>query len=435
MKRLFIWGAGDIGKRVLSHLSEKWEVIFVDTNKQIGNKIYQKRNIISIEEYIEKYSDQFILIAHLHETESISVLQRNKITNYFIHCELPGDFREPYIGDFLKEYIINYLGIRTDYVLYGLGIYSLIVDDWIFTHAGIHPNIVRQDGFPNKLTEKLMQQYAGLSIIDDIQQLSGIKEICICLDDYSELEKHSVFQEYYITDIFDCTDRIISYHNPEIEKFHNLHEGLRCFIVATGPSLKMEDLNLLKEKKEICISMNSIDCAFDKTDWRPDYYVVSDRRRLDEDRGQIDSLPIKEKFISDNSDIFWKRAHEKNVNRFHQHCEYCFNKKPKFSDDFSKKSYTGTTVTYTCMQLAVYMGFKEIYLLGVDFTGGDTTDGEYSHFHAEEELVAVCYKDHVWSAYTSAKQYADEHGIKIYNATRGGKLEIFPRIDFDSLFV
>ena len=36
--------------------------------------------------------------------------------------------------------------------------------------------------------------------------------------------------------------------------------------------------------------------------------------------------------------------------------------------------------------------------------------------------------------FLAAKRYADAHGIKIYNATRGGKLEVFPRVEFDSLF-
>jgi hypothetical protein len=34
----------------------------------------------------------------------------------------------------------------------------------------------------------------------------------------------------------------------------------------------------------------------------------------------------------------------------------------------------------------------------------------------------------------SAKEYADEHGIKILNATRGGELEVYDRVCFDSLF-
>ena len=42
--------------------------------------------------------------------------------------------------------------------------------------------------------------------------------------------------------------------------------------------------------------------------------------------------------------------------------------------------------------------------------------------------------DNIYNAHVAAKKYADEHDIKIYNATRGGKLEVFPRVDFDSLF-
>ena len=42
-------------------------------------------------------------------------------------------------------------------------------------------------------------------------------------------------------------------------------------------------------------------------------------------------------------------------------------------------------------------------------------------------------KEHVERAFQSAKLYAENHGIKIYNATRGGKLEIFERADFDLL--
>ena len=39
----------------------------------------------------------------------------------------------------------------------------------------------------------------------------------------------------------------------------------------------------------------------------------------------------------------------------------------KFSDNFAKVAYAGQTVTYLNMQLAYFMGFKNIYLIGVDF--------------------------------------------------------------------
>ena len=87
-----------------------------------------------------------------------------------------------------------------------------------------------------------------------------------------------------------------------------------------------------------------------------------------------------------------------------------------------------------CIQLAVYLGFAEIYLLGTDFTGVNNYGSKYGHFYDEKDLDSVCYTDQVKLGYEKAKQYADCHGIKIFNATRGGNLEIFERVDFDSLF-
>ncbi len=37
-------------------------------------------------------------------------------------------------------------------------------------------------------------------------------------------------------------------------------------------------------------------------------------------------------------------------------------------------------------------------------------------------------------SYELCKEFAEKNGVKIYNATRGGKLEVFERVDFDSLF-
>ena len=36
-------------------------------------------------------------------------------------------------------------------------------------------------------------------------------------------------------------------------------------------------------------------------------------------------------------------------------------------------------------------------------------------------------------SYEFAKEACDKVGFKVYNATRGGKLEVFPRVDLDSL--
>ena len=104
----------------------------------------------------------------------------------------------------------------------------------------------------------------------------------------------------------------------------------------------------------------------------------------------------------------------------------------------------GHTVTYAMLQLAVYMGFQKIYLLGIDhqyateYANGKKRQNNvknYSSLLADENDVSGFYLiDKTTLAYRAARKYADAHGIEMYNATRGGKLEEFERVDFDSLF-
>ena len=110
-----------------------------------------------------------------------------------------------------------------------------------------------------------------------------------------------------------------------------------------------------------------------------------------------------------------------------------------FSDDFSRKVYNGSTVTYVCIQLAVYLGFKEIYLIGVDY---NYTANAKNHFTEQPELDGVFdgmsgqnrIQDISYIAFQKAKEYASNHGIKIYNATRTTCLDVFEQVDFDTLF-
>lgn len=442
MRRLYIWGRGEIGGRIIRHLNDNWNIVFVDSNEQLVGSNFHGKEVIGIEEYIKYYSNEFILIAHLCEMESIALLKEHNITNYFVYSDLPGEFLEPCFRDELKKYIISYLGGRENFVIYGLNLYSIIIDNWLFERYGIHPSIYVHGDKNTALTDKIEQKYQDLRLIRNISQLNSIEEICISTSNYKEILDAEDFKVFQLTDIFDCSDKIGTYHNPLIEKFHNMHEGKRCFIVATGPSLKMEDLDLLHNREEICISMNSIFHAFEKTSWRPNYYVALDYRVLDAVRQAIDGWSVEASFISDDSDAFWKIKHKKNVYKYHQTYDYHYDRCPKFSEDFSRRSYMGATVTYTCLQLAVYMGFKEIYLLGVDFTNGDQKKNvSQPHFYNEEQdkrdyeiYYNVAHTEHIFHAYLATKKYADLYGIKIFNATRGGELEIFERVDFDSLF-
>ena len=189
VKKLFILGAGNIGRRVFNHLGKDWEVTFVDSNEKLVGTRFNEREIIGIEEYIKKYNDEFILVAHMQENESVEFLEKNNIVNYFMHCDLPGEFKEPYLRNSLKEYIIGYFKGKTQYILYGLGLYSIIIDDWLYEAFGVHPYILVQKNLPQEVIENIRQKYKGLMLINDIKGLD-VKEICVCTDNYLHRSDH-----------------------------------------------------------------------------------------------------------------------------------------------------------------------------------------------------------------------------------------------------
>lgn len=215
--------------------------------------------------------------------------------------------------------------------------------------------------------------------------------------------------------------------------YKDIHNGERCFIIATGPSLTMQDLENLKNEKTI--SMNSICKLYEETDWRPTYYAIQDNfvfNNMQDILRQHKEVPV---FISDN---IWKRfKREKEWIEFPTDTMYhsydILKQKyyARFSDDAYDIVYDGYSIAYSCIELAVYMGFKEIYLLGADCT----YLGEKEHFvdSGVEDRSRKYATPKLIVGYEKVKEYADSHGIKVFNATRGGVLEVFPRVDLDAV--
>ena len=153
-----------------------------------------------------------------------------------------------------------------------------------------------------------------------------------------------------------------------------------------------------------------------------------------ENQVDIDRLDVKYKIIGDTLKTFSQNAHDDSVFINHVINDLSEKLEPSFSENFAQYCSAGATITYGCIQFAVYMGIKEIYLLGIDFSGYGNQGATYGHFYEEKAPDGICFYKQNLLAYQSAKKYADAHGIKIYNATRGGNLEVFERVDFDSLF-
>jgi hypothetical protein len=248
--------------------------------------------------------------------------------------------------------------------------------------------------------------------------------------------------------------RFINYKATHFDRFpegrllralKGIHNNKRCFIIGNGPSLAIHDLDILLKRKEISFAFNRIYHIFDQTSWRPTYYISQDQKMLSGCYRDVERRVTGKKFIP--AEMKWYDGiNMSGVNYFHIINSNKDNK-PLFSDNIAKYVVNSKTVVFTAIQFAVYMGMKEIYLMGVDhhFHTSINSQGEIvvdptakdyfsDDYNRDRENLYIPNTDLSTLTYVAAKEYADTHGIEIYNATRGGKLEVFPRVDFDSLF-
>ncbi len=227
----------------------------------------------------------------------------------------------------------------------------------------------------------------------------------------------------------------------KLSDLKDIHKGERCFIIGNGPSLRYEDLDKLKN--EYTFAVNRIYLGFDKTEWRPTYYAIQDSKILDQYADEVAKLDLPYKFVPKQYED--KIVKPKGKVFFYNYIVRLFNgTAAKFSEDIAECTYEGGTVTFLCMQIAFYMGFEEIILLGNDFN--------YSLEKTKDGVVVNNVKDYFVDNYIGSKdtrfyprldlcqigfelarKKGEEKGVKILNATRGGKLEVFERVDFDSL--
>lgn len=220
-----------------------------------------------------------------------------------------------------------------------------------------------------------------------------------------------------------------------------------CVLIGSGPSLTIEDLTALgKRSGLVSVACNSIFKAYEFTDWRADLYCISDE-------GVFDTVGKKVLEIQKDKPIFvTERIYQKMDAadrpkvipvRVRRNVDYP--QRRRFSGNAARYTYTAGSVLYFMLQLAYYLGFKKIYLLGCDCNYSLTKQ-------ADGTLVSTGVKDYflpgyedrkghqpinqydiVIPDYEEARRFTDSHGVSVFNATRGGKLESFVRVSFDQV--
>ena len=274
------------------------------------------------------------------------------------------------------------------------------------------------------------------AVYDQVRITSGAKEAIA-----NQLLELGVPKEKISTSVWETSESASFF-----QSLKDHHKGQRAFILGNGPSLRIQDLDTLHANDEISFAFNKIFLAFNETKYRPSYYIIEDPLVAENNFQFINQLEGFPKLIPHRLSPWFPLSED--THHFNFIWDIRFPSPPRFNPD-PNEMYWGSTVVYNALQWAVYMGCDPIHLIGVDFnfiepqkTEMDgkvmVSEGERNHFHPDYRPVGERWfapnLNNQLISFQAAREAADSLGVRIINSTRGGKLEVFPRVPFESLF-
>ncbi len=242
------------------------------------------------------------------------------------------------------------------------------------------------------------------------------------------------------------------------------HKGKRCFILGSGPSIKKEDLKPLKN--EIVFALNNFYVHEDFTEImsgdKDKYYMTAPIHPPQTENEWKAWFEDMEKFVpKDTNMLFGLNAYDRNIkyifdkygifkehniNWYYTGINYNHDSFNKEAMDITKSIYTGEAVSIYAIILAIYMGFDEIYLLGMDhdyflyedeskmrmYSSAKHQKNEFKRSFGDTFYIREFLRQ--YNIFSKYKAFDDNSISKIFNASNGGVLKVFPKVNYEDLF-
>lgn len=222
--------------------------------------------------------------------------------------------------------------------------------------------------------------------------------------------------------------------SEHIASLKNKYKGEPMLVVGNGPSLNQTPL---EEFLDIpAIGMNKIDLLYTRSKWRPSIVMCVNNMVVKQnlDAFQKNSVPV---YLAWKARWFVKNR-AKHIHYFDLHSD------EEFQTDATKGFGSGVTVTYAALQMAYYMGADPVIVVGVDHNfdkvGGYATyekrvGDDVNHFDPnyfkDGTVWGLPNLDASEEVYAKSRQAFEADGRKIYDATIGGKLQVFEKISIE----
>jgi len=223
-----------------------------------------------------------------------------------------------------------------------------------------------------------------------------------------------------------------------LAELKDIHSGKRAVIIGNGPSLKQTDLSKLKG--EFTFGLNRIYLMFPELGFSTTYFVSVNDLVIEQCVDDICALTMP-KFLSWRSHRFFPAG------PLPATFLYTTYDNPAFARDVRGRVWESATVTYVALQLAYHMGFQQVILVGVDHSGSVpgkanstivSQGDDPNHFDPRYFGKGFRWQlpDFEMSeiGYRLARRAYEAAGRQVLDATIGGKLTVFPKVEYASLF-
>ena len=231
------------------------------------------------------------------------------------------------------------------------------------------------------------------------------------------------------------------------KKFKNIHKNEKCFIILNGPSTSKEDLSKLKDEKVFCV--NSF-YRGDKIEIiKPDYYCITDSMFfVKENKQHLQDLLNKcsySTFFFNYKYLMYNKIKDNVYVTFAGHMPNAI----KINNNFARLCSGFTNTALYVINLAIFMGFTEIYLIGLDFDldknlnwGHEYPETDYeikikNIMKEAQEKKIICgsywYYSQVQYQFYYMKSYAKKMGVSIFNLNPNSAVRAFSYVDYNSV--